>query len=399
LFEGVVVVDAQGQVVFVNPSARRLLERDRFPEEIAGVPLESLFNLGTEDACSPSTPCPFWRRALDNLTVQNDNDAVFVLPSGKSLPVAYACSTTEGDDHKGQYAIISFRDIGTLKQAQREAMQSARLASIGGLAAGIAHEINTPIQYIGDNLRYVGEALPKIVSSLAAGHALAGQVAGAGGLVEAAARYHEAIEDAKISRLLTELPDAVADSLDGVSQIARIVLSMKEFSHPGTTIKASSDINRALDSTLTVTHNAWKHVAEVERDFDLTLPSVICYVGEINQMFLNLIMNAAQAIESSGKPLPGRIKISTTHSGGWAEIRIADSGLGVPRAIRERIFDPFFTTKPVGKGTGQGLSICRDVVMVRHGGTIEVGGAEGEGAVFTVRLPIDSGGDVSTGQE
>jgi signal transduction histidine kinase/HAMP domain-containing protein len=390
LFEGVVVVDPLGQVVFANPSARQLLELDHFVGDIEGLPLESLFVLRRTEADNFTGERAFWRHALDDLTTHHDNDAIFDLTTGHSLSVAFACSITLDDDRKGQYAIISFRDIGLLKQAEREAMQSARLASIGELAAGIAHEINTPIQYIGDNLRYVGEALPKIATCVAAGRTLADHAAETEELADATARYQETVSGAKISRLLTELPDAVAESLDGISQIARIVLSMKEFSHPGTSVKVTTDINQALESTLTVTRNAWKHVAEVERDFDPALPLIVCHAGEINQVFLNLIVNAAQAIETSGKPLPGKIRISTTSGSGWLEIRIADNGLGIPKAIRERIFDLFFTTKPVGKGTGQGLAICRDVVMVKHGGTIDVDGIEGEGAVFTVRLPFES---------
>jgi len=164
---------------------------------------------------------------------------------------------------------------------------------------------------------------------------------------------------------------------------------MKEFSHPGTSGKTATDINRALENTLTVTRNTWKHFAEIERAFDPGLPPVSCHTGEMNQVFLNLIVNAAQALETSGKPLPGRISIATRVDGNWVEIRVSDSGNGVPKAIREHIFDPFFTTKAVGKGTGQGLAICRDVVVSKHGGSIEVGGEEGAGAVFTVRLPVD----------
>jgi signal transduction histidine kinase len=268
-------------------------------------------------------------------------------------------------------------------------MQSARLSSIGQLAAGIAHEINTPIQYIGDNLRYLDGAMTKLGGVIEAGRALAAQAAALPDLAEAAARFDETATRSKVGRLLTEIPDAVAESLDGIAQIARIVLSMKEFSHPGATAKTATDINRSLESTLTVCRNNWKHAAEIERDFDPDLPPVICHAGELNQVFLNLILNAAQAIESSGKPLPGRIAISTRRVGEGVEIRFADSGTGIPPEIRDRLFDPFFTTKPVGKGTGQGLAICRDVVTVKHGGTIEAGGDVGVGAVFTIRLPIE----------
>ena len=388
LVEGVVVVDRNGRLAFANPSARHLLESDDLGE-IEGHALDDLMRLRTRSGEVGFAESPF-RTVLEDGRTPIDNDATFLLASGRALPVAYS-SAPLSDETIGRGVIISFRDIGVLKLAQHETMQSARLASIGQLAAGIAHEINTPIQYIGDNLRYLAEALNKLTGVIEAGRTLAQAAAAMPELEQAVAQFEQVIGKTKISRLLGELPDAVAESLDGVGQIGRIVLSMKEFSHPGTTAKTATDINRALESTLTVSRNSWKHVAEVERAFDPALPPVICHAGEMNQVFLNLILNAAQAIESSGNPLPGRITITTRTDGEWVEVRVTDSGTGIPPAIRERLFDPFFTTKPVGKGTGQGLAICRDVVTVKHGGTIEAGGEPGQGAEFIVRLPLDGG--------
>jgi signal transduction histidine kinase/HAMP domain-containing protein len=381
LVEGVVAVDGEGQIMFANPAALRVLECGGDFAAMAGRSLDSVVRLRSDAGEGPLL-------VRDKLAepALRDDDAVFVLPSARAIPVAYALSPLADGDGSQAGMIISFREIGPLKEAQHEAMQSARLAGIGQLAAGIAHEINTPIQYIGDNLRYMGDAVAKLAQAITAGHSLAAATGGA-----AAVQYAEAVPDAKMKRLLTELPEAVRESLDGTAQIARIVLSMKEFSHPGTAVKTPSDVNRALDNTLTVTRNAWKHVAEVERDFPVDLPLVPCHLGELNQVFLNLIVNAAQAIETSGKPLPGRIAVTTRQDGAWVEICIADSGTGVPKAIRDRIFEPFFTTKPVGKGTGQGLAICRDVVVTKHGGTLEVAGNEGEGATFILRLPLDGG--------
>ncbi len=297
----------------------------------------------------------------------------------------------------GEFSTAFNRMVEALREkerVEREVMQSARLASIGQLAAGIAHEINTPVQYIGDNLRYIEAALPKLDQGMSSARELAAGAAAIPELASAASRFEDTLERTRLARVMSELPAAVGESLEGVAQIGRIVLSMKEFSHPGTTAKTSSDINHAVESTLTVSRNSWKHLAVIERNLDPDLPPVICHAGEIGQVFLNLILNAAYAIEASGKPLPGRIVVSTGRDGRIVEIRIGDSGNGVPVANRERIFEPFFTTKPVGSGTGQGLAICRDVVSVKHGGSIEVGGDEGEGAVFIVRLPIDGSGGV-----
>ena len=389
LVEGVLAVDGDGSIMFANPAAVRVLECGSVYADILGRKLALVVRLRTDNG-EMELLSPQWREGVSKSGGLQDDDAVFVLPSGNAVPVAYAFTPLAMGEETGRGAIISFREIGALKQAQHETMQSARLAGIGQLAAGIAHEINTPVQYIGDNLRYIGDSLAKLELAVVAGQDLAATLTG-----DAAENYAQAFPAAKMKRLLAELPEAVRESLDGTAQIARIVLSMKEFSHPGTAVKIASDINRALDNTLTVTRNAWKHVAEAVRDFAPDLPPVPCHLGELNQVFLNLIVNAAQAIEGSGKKLPGRITVTTRHDESWVEIRVADSGSGVPQAIRDRIFEPFFTTKPVGKGTGQGLAICRDVVVTKHGGTLEVGGEEGEGAVFIIRLPLESGRNIS----
>jgi len=270
-----------------------------------------------------------------------------------------------------------------MKKAQTQAMQASKLASVGQLAAGIAHEINTPVQYVGDNLRFIGESLNSILHAIKLAEEL---------LIEAdsecAERFAKEVDKENFEYLRADIVTAVKESLDGVTQIGRIVLSMKEFSHPGSNAKTMVDINRSLENTLTVSRNVWKHVAEIDRHFDPDLPLVLCHAGEMNQVFLNLIVNASQAIEEAGKPFPGHIVITTSHDQSTVTISVSDSGTGVPDSIREKIFDPFFTTKDVGKGTGQGLAICYDVVVGKHQGTLDVGGKSGEGAIFNVHLPI-----------
>ncbi|EME68848.1 Signal transduction histidine kinase [Paramagnetospirillum caucaseum] len=391
LFEGVLVVDREGYISFANPSAKQLLECDENSGDIEGYPLDILLRVRTPTGDVIFRNSPFRRVIQENVTFRDD-DAAFITASDKALSVAYACSPL-GEDEDKRSVIISFRNIETLKKAQREAVQASRLASVGQLAAGIAHEINTPIQYVGDNLRFIDNALGKLGAAVAAGRELAASAMAHPAMSEPVDKFNTAFANAKIPFLMAEVPAAVSESLDGVAQIARIVLSMKEFSHPGTSTKTMTDMNRALDSTLTVSRNVWKHAAEMVRNFDLSLPPVLCHAGELNQVFLNLIVNAAHAIEASGKPLPGCITVSTTQRDDHVEISVADSGTGVPEAIRERIFDPFFTTKEVGKGTGQGLAICRDVVVAKHGGSMDVADNDGGGAVFIVRLPISGTGE------
>jgi signal transduction histidine kinase len=167
---------------------------------------------------------------------------------------------------------------------------------------------------------------------------------------------------------------------------------MKEFSHPGVKEKTALDINDAIEHTLTVSRNEWKYVAEVEIDLDPELPKIICLPGEINQVFLNLIVNAAQAIASeneNGKNGRGIIRVQTKRDGSWVEIRVSDTGPGIPDHVKPHIFEPFFTTKDVGKGTGQGLAIAYDVIERKHGGTITFETEIGKGTTFIISLPTE----------
>jgi len=214
---------------------------------------------------------------------------------------------------------------------------------------------------------------------------------------ELIAEVDKAIETADLEYLTGEIPSAIEQSLEGVERVAKIVRAMKEFSHPGTTEKTQMDLNHAIESTLTVCRNEWRYVAEVVTEFDSGLPLVQCLPGEINQTVLNIVVNAAHAIGDIARDAngtKGTITISTKRDGDWAEIRIRDTGTGIPEHARARVFDPFFTTKGVGKGTGQGLAIAHSVVVDKHGGTICFETENGKGTTFIIRLPFVSPGKV-----
>ena len=220
-----------------------------------------------------------------------------------------------------------------------------------------------------------------------------------------AACRHDRVDDALLNRIETEIeeidwdylaeeiPSAIEQSREGVQRVTSIVRAMKEFSHPGTKEKVLLDINKIIDTTVTISRNEWKYVADLEMDLDESLPSVPCLSDEMSQVFLNLIVNAAQAIGEQLGDNPegpkGTIRITTRPLEREVEIRISDTGPGIPEEVRQKIFDPFFTTKDPGKGTGQGLAIARDVVVHKHGGAIEVESEPGQGAVFIIRLPLE----------
>jgi len=283
------------------------------------------------------------------------------------------------------------QDVTDRKVLESQLMQAQKLESIGQLAAGIAHEINTPTQYIGDNTRFLQDSWRELLGVVEAyrGALLEARVAP---LTPARIDACEAAAAAAdLDYLVAEVPKAIQQSLEGVARVTKIVSAMKEFSHPGTGEKTHVDINRAIEGTMTVARNEWKYVAEAVTDFDASIPPVLCLPGEFNQVILNIVVNAAHAIADvvgRDAKTKGTITVSTKRIDSWVEIRISDTGGGIPEPIRAKIFDPFFTTKEVGKGTGQGLAIARSVIVDKHAGTIHFETEAGRGTTFIIRLPV-----------
>lgn len=274
-----------------------------------------------------------------------------------------------------------------LLQAHSQIMQNEKLASVGRLAAGVAHEINTPIQYIGDNLRALSDAFGDLLA-LVSTYRQAVEQAGERPLSgEEREQISAAEQERDLEYILEDSPQAIAQGLEGVQRVATIVKAMKDFSHVDRGQLSTVDLNHALQSTLTVARNEYKYVADVVTELG-ELPAVECYASELNQVFLNLIVNAAHAIADTGNR--GTITIRTASEGDNVRIDIADSGTGIPEEIRKRIFEPFFTTKEVGKGTGQGLSIAYQIVVQKHGGSIDLESTIGTGTTFILRIPLRS---------
>jgi len=265
-------------------------------------------------------------------------------------------------------------DITDRKAAEERAASSDRLESIGRLAAGVAHEINTPIQYLSDSVSFIREGVKELFEYIDALHA---------------AMPQPPVPNENVEDLRKEMPPALTLVADGLSRIAEIVRSMKDFAHADKQEMGPTDLNRAIASTLVIARSEYKPVAEVETDYG-HLPPVTCHASQINQVVLNLVVNAAHAIadkiQRSGAV--GKITVSTRAEGERVVIAIGDTGGGIPDDIRARIFDPFFTTKEVGRGTGQGLSIARNVIVKGHGGELDFTTELGKGTTFYIRLPI-----------
>jgi len=285
----------------------------------------------------------------------------------------------------------SFSDIDDLRLAQTRLVQAQKLEGIGQLAAGIAHEINTPTQYVTDNVTFLDRAFTRLRSVLNAYQvALAAERSGQD--QEAAGAALEAcLKSSKLDYVLEQAPRAIQQSLEGLTRVSSIVKAMKEFSHPSAAEKEPMDLREIIECSCVVARNEWKYVAELDYDFDADLPNVPVLRGELSQVFLNLVVNAAHAIAAAKQREPdrvGAITISTRQVEESAEIRVTDTGTGIPEAIRSRVFEPFFTTKEVGKGTGQGLAIAYSVVVDKHRGTIHFESELGRGTTFVIRLPL-----------
>lgn len=284
--------------------------------------------------------------------------------------------------------------IDELHRTQGQLLQAQKLEAIGSLAAGVAHEINTPIQFVGDNARFLDESFGQLTEFHAAALELAEAVRRLDGAADDLERFEAAVEAADLDFLNEEIPTAASQAREGVDRVAEIVQALKSFAHPGSDSKAPVNINKAVVDTVAVSRSEWKYVADLETDLDPDLPQVPALAGPLNQVLLILIVNAAQALEErlEGTGGKGSIAVATRVEGDSVVIAVEDDAGGIPAEIQERVFDPFFTTKEVGKGSGQGLSIARSVLVEQHGGELSFEVRPGEGTTFLMRLPLEQDG-------
>lgn len=270
--------------------------------------------------------------------------------------------------------------INDIRRLQDEVLEARKLEALGTLTAGVAHELNTPAQFIGDNLQFITDGIGPLFAAI---DDIIGPILD----TESGPSVRARLDEADYDFLRGEVPQALSQSADGVDHIARIVRSLKEYAHPGASESVASDLNRAVENATVVSRSSWKTQADLELDLDPELPHVMCRIGEINQVVVNLIVNAADAIAETGTR--GTITVSTRIEDGHAVLSIADDGPGIPTELQPRIFDPFFTTKQVGKGTGQGLPISQRIAET-HGGSLRFETEEGVGTVFSLRLPVQN---------
>jgi PAS domain S-box-containing protein len=381
--EGIVRLGPDGHVRSWNPAAAQLFE-STWPQT-QGKPFLTL-----------AVPQESQETFLAWLTRVDTNERVdsadywhedsFVTGTGRVFLAE--CSAARRDPMLDDEVTLFIRDISLAKQMEAELSQAQKLESVGRLAAGIAHEINTPVQFVSDSCFFVGDAFQAMARLVAGYNALVGTIPQElrhAFLAEAAALQ----EEADLTYVLESTPKALETMVEGLKRVAELVAGMRNFAHPDQKEMVLVDLNQALKSTLTIARNEYKYVAELETDL-ADLPQVICHAREVNQVVLNIIVNSAHAIAEvvKGSDKKGLIRVLSRVDQDSVVISIADSGGGIPAEIQARIFDPFFTTKEVGRGTGQGLAIARSVIVEKHGGQLSFETELGKGTTFHVRLPI-----------
>ena len=380
---GVALLSTEGEVLYVN----------EFLAGLVGVPASDLLGNGVLSLLRrPSSPTleDVWQTLQEHRSLKA---LELTLPGNGPFPRTLFLngSAIWGDSGGVEFYGLMVLDITEPKRLERELRRSQKLESMGQLAAGIAHEINTPIQYVGDSIHFLKESCEDTSKLMGRYRELILEANKGRSWADLENDIAEAEEEADVEYTRIHVPESFQRAYDGLARVARIVSAMKEFAHPDSQDMVLTDINHALETTLTVARGEIKNVAEVETDFQ-PIPFIPAFLGDLNQVFINLIVNAADAIrekkEKEDSASQGKIRLSTKLEGDWVHIAISDNGCGIDPEIMDRIFDQFFTTKDVGKGTGQGLAISWNIIVDKHRGRIEAESRVGEGTTFHIRLPI-----------
>lgn len=385
--EGLVIANNRGETEYVNLAVEQITGYSS--QELLGKNL--LRFLGTHFSSEKIEAKEMELRAGE---IQRGKD-VCTRKDGSQYTLQYNIAPIINE--KGEKIYVSvISDVSQNELIEQQNRQAQKLEAIGSLAAGVAHEINTPIQYVGNNLQFIKNEFDSIVGLMHNFQQLFEQVQSADPTNKLIEESHQKEKEVDLNYLIQEIPKAIDESLEGIGRVTKIVQAIKEFSHPGMDEKTPVDLNRAIDTTLTVSRNEWKYVADLVVHYDENMPLVLCSPGEINQVILNLITNAAHAIKEQidkGVYSKGLIEVYTFGKEETIEIHIKDNGGGIPTEYREKVFNPFFTTKPVGMGTGQGLSIAYKVIVNKHNGSIVFDTELEKGTTFKITLPITVSGN------
>jgi two-component system NtrC family sensor kinase len=373
--DSIITVSLDGVITGWNPAAARLYGYTA--DDVMGQTITNIFPADTLEVLEVMADVVAGEPAtFETMYLREDGSPVEI-----SLTLARICDR----DGAARGVVAISRNIGEQKTREAEFHQESKLESLGRLSAGLAHEINSPIQFVGDNARFLEEAYEELIRVVEVYRGLI-DTSSPIGWMERQERVREAEAGIDFDYLQKEIPSAVEQTLEGIERVSTIVRAMKTFSHPGHTEQVPADLNEALEATVTVIRHQVSGVADLRLEL-ADLPPVRCNIAELNQVFLNLVVNAADAIEETGRR--GVITVATAVDGDDVIVRISDTGGGIPDDVRQKIFDPFFTTKDVGRGSGQGLALARGVVHEGHGGSLTLDSVLGQGTTFSVRIPVN----------
>jgi len=384
----VVMVDREGHAIQANKAALAALGWTL--EEFVGLHMHETIHHSQDDGSEyPWDFCPVFAAIEDGSSHHVDGD-VFWHKNGSSFSADFIVCPTRDEKNEITGAVLTFRNLTEQRLKEANRIHSMKLESIGELSAGIAHEINTPIQFIGSNVSFLQDSFGDLLKLVAAYGKLRDALAGSGQLTELLSEIEVLEQDADIEYLQDEAPKAFEQTRGGVDRVTKLVLGLKGFAHSGDgEMKRPVDLNEIINNSLIVCHNVYKYVAEMETNFG-KLPTINVYPGDIGQVIVNLVVNAAHAIaDLKGESAEmGKIKISTGCQDKVITISVSDTGGGIPEGVRQRVFDPFFTTKDVGRGSGQGLAISRTIIHDKHQGELTFESTVGKGTTFFVKLPL-----------
>ncbi len=386
--EAIVTISISGEIVLFNKAAQKVTEYAEI--EAVGKPAKEILRI-LDEKTNKLLEDPIGHLLKIDTTFDINTPhrrPVLLTKTNKKILISGKITPVQIDQNKHTGYVLVFDDVTEKELLAAQSMLSSKMESIGQLAAGIAHEINTPIQYLGDNLHYVQHALEKYIKTDQRQTHVLQSIADSNKAAKEVLNFRNS---QRIDHLNKEIPAAIQESYEGLERVRKIVMAIREFSHPSLKEKTYSDINKSIQTTITISKNEWKYCAEMETDLDPNLPLVLCRIDELNQVLLNMIVNAAHAIQekqNKNEKEKSKITIKTGLVKGKVSIAVSDTGCGISEEIVNRIFDPFFTTKDVGKGTGQGLSLAYNIIVNHHHGAIHVSTKENIGTTFTIELPI-----------
>ncbi len=385
----IVITDLKGNIEYVNPKFEKITEYSK--EEVIGENPRILKSGHTK----PEEYIELWNTILNGRIWKGEFKNI--AKSGRIFWEKATISPMRNNKNVITHFLAIKEDITEQIRVQNQLALSQKMESIGQLAAGIAHEINTPLQYVGDNMNFLNDSYKAMLDVLFDFNAFL-EDGNEYSKDEIREFYQNKKEEMDLEFIYEEVPQAIEQTMSGINRVTKIVRAMKDFAHPGTKKKAYQDLNKGIENTVTISKNEWKYVADVKLNLDKNISAVFCLLDELNQVFLNMIVNAAHSIaekigEHPEPELKGEIYIETKKEslpdGDNIIIKFSDTGNGIKKENITKVFDPFFTTKEVGKGTGQGLAIAHDIIINKHNGSIAVESKVGQGTTFTIRLPID----------